>query len=197
MTCAWRAVLASTLAQLAGIEGERLVTRPLGRLFLPRLRDELIGGPERCMALSFNGIDMMDGSFADEVFAGLAVDRSRRIGLSGCLVLRDLDPTSYDNLLLAMTSRPVREPGVRNCVLPVVRENGRLELVGKAEDHVRETFDYLQKRQRLTAREFADGAGLEIAAASTRLKSLFDLGLACRREDRDDRGRLFVYSSIA
>lgn len=196
MACPTREILATTLAADAGIDGHQLVTRPLGRRFLPRLQELLSGNGGRCLLLSFAGVAMMDASFADEVFAALAAARSRRTGQSACLVLRDLDPTSYDNLVLAVTSRPVREPGVRNCVLPVLNDHGRVELVGKAEDHVRQTFETLRQRGELTARELADSHGLDIGAASTRLKVLFNLGLACRREERDERGRLYVYTSI-
>lgn len=196
MACPTHEILATTLAADAGIDGQQLVTRPLGRRFLPRLQALLSGNGGRCLLLSFADVGMMDGSFADEVFAALAAARSRRTGHSGCLVLRDLDSTSYDNLVLAVTSRPVRELGVRNCVLPVLNDRGQVELVGKAEDHVRETFETLRQHRELTARELADSQGLDIGAASTRLKVLFNLGLACRREERDERGRLYVYTSI-
>jgi len=197
VTCPTREILATTLAADAGIDGQQLVTRPLGRRFLLRLQELLSRDGGQCLLLSFTGVGMMDGSFADEVFAALAAARSRRAGHSACLALRDLDPTSYDNLVLAVTSRPAREPGVRNCVLPVMNDYGRVELAGKAEDHVRQSFETLRQRGELTARELASSHGLDIGAASTRLKVLFNLGLACRREERDERGRLYVYTSIA
>src|SRR5438309_1751947 len=93
-----------------------------------------------CLFLSFAGVRMMDASFADEVFAALASARGRPATPARCLVLQDLDATSCDNLNLAMLSRPTREPGLRNCVLPVLT-SGRIELVGKTEDHVRLTFE--------------------------------------------------------
>jgi hypothetical protein len=197
VTCPTRDARATAIAAEAGIEGQQLVTRPLGRRFLPHLQRALDEDGRACLVLSFEGVQLMDGSFADEVFAQIAAARSRGDAAPRCLVLSDLDSTSYDNLELALTSRPVREPGLRNCVIPVRDSGGRVELVGKWEDHVRVTFEYLRGNESSTARELADSQGLEIRSASTRLKVLYDLGLTCRHEERDDRGRLYVYMSIA
>lgn len=134
----------------------------------------------------------MDASFADEAFGSLAVTRPRPRNL-GCLLLRSLDPSSRDNLELALQSRPTRDRGIRNCVLPVIGQADDLRLVGKTEDSVAETFQFLRQHRLLTARELASVLAIDIAAASTRLKVLFDLGLACRVEDRDAQGKLFRY----
>ncbi len=191
-----REIEAVDVAADVNIGGERLVTRSLGRRFRERLQEVLSEAPEGKLILSFVGVQLMDGSFADEALASLAATRSRQVARLGLLVLRDLDPTSLDNLELAMTSRPVREPGLRNCVLPIIKGLSRIELIGKAEDHVRKTFELLAQKRELTARELADEEGLDIGAASTRLKVLFNLGLAGRREERQERGRQYVYSSI-
>lgn len=197
MSCPTRKALATELAADAGIDSQRLITRPLGRKFQPFLHKLMSEHQQGCLVLSFAGVGMMDGSFADEVFASLAAARGRRAGLPGCLVLSDLDPTSHENLVLATMSRPAREPGLRNCVLPVINSEGRVELVGKPEDNVSQTFEKLRNRGDTTARELADAEGIDIGAASTRLKLLYNLGLVCRREERDERGRLFVYTPVA
>ena len=196
MSCPTRTALATAVAAEAGIDCQRLVTRPLGERFWSRLKERLDVGGRECLVLSFEGVELMDGSFADQVFADLAASRSRRAAPTGSMVLRDLNSISYENLFLALMSRPTREPGLRNGVLPILDDQGHVNLVGKAEDHVRATFDALRQRGHLTARELADSQDLDIGAASTRLKVLFNLGLACRLEERDGRGRLYVYSSI-
>jgi len=148
---------------------------------------------DRCVILSFEGVEMMDASFADEVFASLAAERGHRRPHPGCLALKGLNSTSRDNLQLALLSRPTREPGLRNCVLPVFRGAADVEFVGKTEEHVRSTLEILRAKRQLTARELAEMLRLDIAAASTRLKVVFDLGLGCRRETRDPHGRVYVY----
>jgi hypothetical protein len=184
------------MAADVNIGGEQLVTRVLGRRFGARLEQVLSSASERRLVLSFAGVQLMDGSFADEALASLAARRSRQVTRLGQLVLKNLDPTSRDNLELAMTSRPVREAGLRNCVLPMMKSPSQIELIGKAEDHVRRSFELLMRKHELTARELADEEAIDIGAASTRLKVLLNLGLAGRREERQERGRQYVYRSV-
>jgi DNA-binding transcriptional ArsR family regulator len=191
--CPTYEVAAHALAARAGLEGTRLVTRPLGRQFRAQVEALLAEHYQGVVRMTFTDVQLMDASFADEAFAALAVARARRSITLGCLVLQGLDATSFDNLELAVLSRPAREPGLRNCVIPVHGSPGPVQLVGKSEEHVRQTFVLLQEQHQLTARELADRTGLDIGAASTRLKVLYNLGLACRHEARDERGRLYVY----
>jgi DNA-binding transcriptional ArsR family regulator len=150
---------------------------------------------ERC-ALDFVDIKLMDGSFADEVFGTIAAARGRRQLSVAPLVLLSLNPTSQENLEQALLSRPIREDGLRNCVVPVQSDDGEIVLVGKSEEHVQQTLSLLNAGGELTTREIAKKLNLGTAAASTRLKVLYDLGLAVRLEVRDDQGKQFVYQSI-
>ncbi len=178
----------------AGLAGDVLLTRPVGERFRPVLEALLRDGAEADgVVLSFAGVALIDSSFADEVFGVLTAQRARRKGPRACLALRNLGPDSSDNLESALISRPVREPGLRNCVLPLLGADGRVGLVGKVEANVAETFELLRARVVLTARDLADERRLEIGAASTRLKALSDLGLAVRAETRDAHGKLFAY----
>jgi len=187
---------AAALAVEAGIDGERLITRPLGRQFRSRLELLLRQDRQAIVVMSFAGVDMMDASFADEAFAALAASRGHAGTAFGCLVLHDLGDTSFDNFELAVLSRPTREPGLRNCTIPRRDASGTVRLVCKAEEHVKQTFALLQQHGQLTARDLADRTELDIVAASTRLKVLYNLGLACRHEARDEHGRLYVYASV-
>jgi predicted transcriptional regulator len=93
---------------------------------------------------------------------------------------------------MALQSRPTREQGLRNCAL-ILDDNDSVELIGKVEPHVRETFELLRERRTLTARDVAERWELDINAASTRLKALFDLGLALRTDVRDAHGKQYRY----
>jgi hypothetical protein len=183
------------LAEAAGITpGEVLVTRRYGRLFLEALDAELRKIPaETVVFLDFQGVEIMDASFVDEVFSTLAARHEKRIGLRHYLLLQTLSPHLLENLDITLSSRPQREPGLRNCVLPYVDLEGRVELVGKAEGHVRETFDLLRTRRQLGTRDVADAFDLELHAASVRLKVLYDLYLATRREEPELHGKQFIY----
>lgn len=181
------------IAHHIGVAGDQLVTRPLGERFRAYLETCFQERSTDCCIISFAGVRLIDSSFADEVFGVLAAERSRHVVSRPCLVLRELSAVSRENLDMALLSRPARQPGLRNCVLPVLVGTETLELAGKAEEHVRQTFAALLRHDQLTARELADEEALEIVAASTRLKVLFNLGVACREETRDGRGRLYIY----
>lgn len=182
------------LAKQAGLSPHTLVTRPIGRRFLPLLQS-LVGdlADSDALVLDFINVEIMDASFADEVFSHLAVNRSRRAYRGGCLVLANMDSANLENLDMALSSRTVRETGLRNCVLPIHDKRYGTQLVGKSEAHVQASFELLVKQRHFTARELADSLNLDIAAASTRLKVLFDLGLATRIEERDGQVKQFIY----
>lgn len=174
---------------------DSLVTRPVGRRFLPILEAILTNLPDsQACVLDCVDVRILDASFADEVFGVLAVSRSRRQRRGGCVILDKLEDANLDNLEMALASRTVRETGLRNCVMPTRTAQEGIRLVGKCEAHVQHTFVLLVEHRQLTARELAEVLALDIAAASTRLKVLFDLGLATRLEERDGQVKQFVYT---
>lgn len=182
------------LASAGRMDPERLVTRPIGEKFFPLLESALRDANTQVVILDFTDVPLIDGSFADEVLGTLAVRRSQRKAWWGCLAVRRLTSSSVDNLRMALLARTIVDKGLRNCLIPVIDEQGEVALVGKAEGHVQETFGLLRSRRELTARDVADALSLDIAAASTRLKSLFDLGLTTRTEIRDEAGKQFSYT---
>jgi DNA-binding transcriptional ArsR family regulator len=187
---------ARDIATRIGIGGEHLVTRPLGKRYWPYFEKWMSEcGTSRCI-LDFENVELVDSSFADEVLGTVAAERAQHVLAWPCVLLRNLNSVSRENLDMALLSRPIRQPGLRNCALPILLDSGEIELAGKAEEHVRQSFGALHQYGQLTARELADHDGLEISAASTRLKVLFNLGLACREETRDERGRLYVYHRL-
>ncbi len=188
-------ILVRALAETAGITtGGVLVTRAYGRLFLAELDIVLHKVPiETVVLLDFDGVEIMDASFVDEVFSTVAARNAKRVGLRHYLLLQRLSSHLLENLDITLSSRPQRERGLRNCVLPFVDPEGQVKLVGKAEGHVYETFDLLRTRRRLNARDVADAFDVEIHAASVRLKVLHDLCLATRTEKHEVHGKQFIY----
>lgn len=182
------------LASAGGMNPETLVTRPVGKQFFPLLESALRDARTPVVVLDFSEVSLIDGSFADEVLGTLAVRRSKRKASWGCLAMRNLTPASIENLRMALLARTIVDKGLRNCVFPVIDGAAEVDLVGKAEGHVHQTFGLLRDRRELTARDVADALALDIAAASTRLKTLFDLGLATRAEIRDAAGKQFCYT---
>src|SRR5262245_60388155 len=97
------------LARQAGLDHHSLLTRHTGRRFLPVL-EVLVQdlADSNALLLDFAEVEIMDASFADEVFSTLAVNRSRRIHRGGCVILESLEGASLENLDMALSSRTVR-----------------------------------------------------------------------------------------
>ncbi|WP_445928153.1 STAS-like domain-containing protein [Leptodesmis sp.] len=177
-----------------------LATRLAGKRFWEQLQKCLReSDADTVITLSFAGVDVMDASFADEVFGTLAARRARKDVTFGPVILMEANETCVENLKMALETRADRESPdrerLRNCVLPMLKGD-EMTLIGKFEDHVLQSFELLSKHKTLTARDLSDVLKLNLNAASTRLKTLADLGLARRIEIRDAQGKQFVYHSL-
>lgn len=178
-----------------------LATRLAGKRFWEQLQTRLREtDTDVVTVLSFADVEVMDASFADEVFGTLAAQRARKDVTFGPIMLVDANETCIENLKMALETRADRESPeqerLRNCVLPILIKNDEITLIGKFEDHVLQSFGLLSKHKTLTARSLSDVLKLNLNAASTRLKTLVDLGLALRTEIRDAQGKQFVYHSL-
>ena len=181
------------VARKASLSSDELTTRVFGRQFKLALDELLASVPENTSVILDFPVKT-ESSFLDEVFGNLASERAARQGIHRCLLLRSLVDITQENLAMALESRPFkREPGLRNCVMPVITISGEVQLIGKWEGSVEETFDLLRRNPELHTRDVASALDISVAAASTRLKSLFDLGLAVRFEEHDEQGLQFVY----
>jgi hypothetical protein len=182
------------LAQRAGLDKPTfLALRPRGEQFLPALKEVLADHTAQTVVLDFTGVELITSSFADAVFGQLAVDRSTRSVAPTCLIACSLPAPLQEEIENGLIKRVEQVAKLRNGVLPIYLSTDKVELVGKAEAHVIETFGLLRTFKQLTARTLADEMRLEIGAASTRLKVLYDLGLALRQEVRDNVGKQFIY----
>ena len=175
-----------------------LATRPVGEQFFGLLKPRLAEMPEGVIILDFAAVDIMDGSFLDEVFGTLAAHHALHVPPNRCLLLRGLTETGIDNLQIVLRSRPGREEEktgakIHNCVLPVMTPAGQIEVIGPMQGHVKETVELLRAQQELTARQLAELLHLDIHAASTRLKVPYDLGLALRVEEPEPHGKQYRY----
>lgn len=175
-----------------------LASRHDGKVFLSRLRPQLLQSPMGvAIDISFRNVRLMDGSFADEVFGTLAAERARREFEGTAFYVSSLNDSSLDNLRFALISRAKLDEGLRHCILPVQNAEGDLRLIGKTEEQVQQTFDLLRMHKELTTAQISHIMSLSPAAASTRLKVLSDLGLALRREVRDEQGKQYIYRWIS
>lgn len=177
-----------------------LATRFTGKQFWTVFRGYLDKfSTDEVVYLSFSGVDVMDASFSDEVFSQLAVLRARKEYKFCYLILTELNETCEENLDMALVTRIDREPddkpNLRNCAL-LYKKNDELNIIGKFENHVFETFTALMKEKTLSARDISDILDISLNAGSTRLKTLSDLGFAKRTEIRDEQGKQYLYHAL-
>lgn len=188
--------IAREITPIPSLLATRLAGKRFWELLQVRLQESVA---DAVIVLSFAGVDVMDASFADEVFGTLAARRARKDISFGPVILIAANETCIENLKMALGTRADRESPererLRNCVLPMLKDE-KMVLIGKFEDHVSQSFELLSKHHTLTARDLADVLKLNLNAASTRLKTLADLGLARRIEIRDAQGKQFVYHSL-
>ena len=143
------------------------------------------------LRLDLHDAPMMDVSFMDEVFGGFAEARGRGELPGAALLLIQLSDYDRDDIERVLSGRPGYVIGLRNCVLPYLSETG-IGLLGKTEDYVAQTFALLQKFGTLTTADLMDRLNLANNTASTRLKVLFDLGLARRQGQSGSRGYVYL-----
>jgi len=134
---------------------------------------------------------MMDVSFMDEVFGGFAETRGRGDLAGSALLLIQLSDYDRDDIERVLSGRPGYVVGLRNCVLPY-RSSSGIGLLGKTEDYVAQTFALLQKNGTLTTADLMEQLDLANNTASTRLKVLYDLGLARRQNHLGSRGYVYL-----
>ena len=182
-----------------------LVTRETGRIIRERVEREL--EKAEVIYLDFSKIGIIDYSCADEIIAKL-VSRllSGEYGVK-FIVLTDLNSTQEENIHVALEKKKIAllkqtvEEGVGSRKgsrrLQPAEGQKRLEIIGFIANHLREVFDLVNERGKLTAKELADELDLELNTAATRLLNLYKKYLVTRTEETSSEGgRPFVYGRV-
>ncbi len=174
--------------------GSRLRGRELGRKYQAGLHERIVSTPvDELLRFDLGDVQMMDVSFIDELFGGIAEARGRRELNGAALLLVEVDPLDVDDIDRILAGRPGYSTGLRNCVLPLA-DGDSIRLLGKTEDYVQETFKELSQAKALSTSELMSRLNLANNTASTRLKVLYDLGLTRRVPQTGSRG--YVYHTL-
>jgi hypothetical protein len=173
---------------------QRLRGRELGKKFQTALHERILATPvDELLRFDLRNLQMMDVSFIDELFGGIAEARGRGELIGAALLLVEADPLDVDDIARILSGRAGSSTGVRNCVLPLV-DGDLIRLLGKTEDYVQETFMELLKMGTLSTSDLMSRLNLANNTASTRLKVLYDLGLARRESQAGSRG--YIYHTL-
>lgn len=178
----------SVLFDRLRLPGPDLLLRAYGHDACPILEEALLAVPDgETLALDFQGVSVMDTSFADETVLELA------LGLVGnrygerYLVLGGPSQATIENLEGTIARRKAK-------VALLVRNASGLAILGHVEPNLTETWRLVRKSVELTARELANCLELEINTASMRLRKLHTARLLRRKEEISAEGRQHVYA---
>lgn len=189
------------LKEEIGNGSPNLVTRETGRIILERIEREL--EKAEVIYLDFSKIGIIDYSCADEIIAKL-VSRllSGEYGVK-FIVLTDLNPTQEENIHVALEKKKLAllkqttSKGLTPKKGSRTAKGQGLEIIGFIANHLREVFDLVNERGRLTAKELSDELNLELNTAATRLLNLYKKYLVTRTEETSlEGGRQFVYGRV-
>lgn len=194
--------------------GPYLAMRPLGRQVQEALDSTLRDlAPGGVLALDFDGVEMMDYSFADEAIGTIFSRMSGKEYPDRYMVLlvKD-DPVSHallENVEVALAQReaaaivvPVDDLGELRRTLADPNADGDAQIdwrvIGKLPDHLVETLDAVMKRGTATVRDVVEALSLEsVTACNNRIARLHQLRLVRRKAAIvPEGGRLYCYSGV-
>jgi hypothetical protein len=215
-----KAGLKSVVLQPMSSFGKQLAMRPRGRE-VQREIDTLLRSlpPESVLVIDFEGVEMMDYSFADEALGAIFSRLSAKEYPNRYIVLAagegELAESLIENVEVALARRDVAalvlpKEGIAEALgaagekptgtLPVVlkADSGDWRVAGTLPQHLIDTLRAVMDRQQVTVRELADELQIDSATAcNNRIARLYQLRLV-RREAAivPEGGRQYFYSSV-
>lgn len=150
----------------------------LGREVYQKLQSTLDDHPSsKTIGISFEGMEMMDASFARESVVSLAKAKRGEIGF----YLKDFASKDLmDNWDYAAKAKD--QP------LMVIKDKG-FEVIGpEITDGVREVLGFIMKKESVTTSMVADEFSLSVPNASGRLKKMLDQGLLLGSKENAESG---------
>ncbi len=206
--------------QSLGQFGPYLAMRPLGRQVQDALDAELRAlPPGGVLALDFDGVEMMDYSFADEALGTIYSRMGGKEYPDRYMVLLVKDDAVSQSLLenveVALMQRdaaaiavPAEELGALIKALAAERESSReapksseavaWRVIGKLPEHLIETLGAVMNQGQATVRDIVDTLQLDsVTACNNRIARLHQLRLVRRKAAIvPEGGRLYCYSGV-
>lgn len=166
-----------------------LVTRPSGKKMRERIEREIVTEEEGAVvALDFSHIGIVDYSCADEIIAKL-VSRllSDEYG-EKYLILAGLNEHQKENVEVALERK--------NLAVMAVLLDGKPVLLGTLNNYLKVTLEFIEKKDKITAKDLSETTQLEANTSGTRLLNLYRKRLVKRREEIRGSGRVWVYEKL-
>lgn len=177
------------LKEELGNGSKDLVTRPSGQVIRERIERDMEKEPTgTVIGLDFSKIGVIDYSCADEIVTKLV---SRL--LSGeygdkYLMLSGLNENQKENIEVALERKD----------LAVVAEmkGGNKIVLGTLNNYLKDTFDFIVKKNKATLKELSDAKKLEPNTSGTRLLNLYKKRLVKRIEEIRSDGKVWAYEML-
>ncbi len=183
--------------------GERLAMRqPMGRDVCQQIDNWLRELPaDGVLTLNFDGLMMMDYSFADEAIGTIYTRLSAGEYPDRYVVLKGGHPDLLENVEVSLKQRSVAalvlpsETTVQN-LKSQVGSNWRC--IGELPKHLTETLDVVMKNRKVTVRDVAEVLGItSLTALNNRMYKLYQLRLIKRQEGVvPEGGRQYFYVAV-
>ncbi len=166
-----------------------LVTRQSGQAIRNRIEKEIEGVKEgEVVALDFSKIGVMDYSCADEIVAKLI---SRLLSSEYgdiYMILTGLNENQRENIEVALERKDL--------AVMVKMRDGKKVLLGTLNNYLKETLDFILRKNEVTAKELSEAMKLEMNTSGTRLLNLHKKRLVKRIEEIRNGGRVWIYEGI-
>lgn len=206
--------------------GPQLAMRPYGRKVQEALDMVLRRLPAGgVLVVNFDGVEMMDYSFADEAFGTLYSRMAAKEYADRYLVLAvrddELSEALMENIEVALSRREVAALVLPQSMLvdesaapaPGSERNGssgqddnetpggrppRWRVIGRLPDHLIETLNAVMEKQQVTVRDLVEALNLDSATAcNNRIAKLYQLHLVRRKATIvPEGGRQYCYSAV-
>ena len=166
-----------------------IVTRQSGQVIRSRIERDIEKEKNGAViALDFSNIGIIDYSCADEVVTKLI---SRL--LSGeygdkYIILTGLNENQKENIEVALERKELAVMAKLN--------NGRKILLGSLNNYLKETLNFIIKKDKITAGDLSESLKLPANTSGTRLLNLYKKRLVKRTEEIRNGGRVWVYEKI-
>lgn len=205
----------NVVMQSLGQFGNQLAMRPHGRKVqeeLDALLRQLSAGG--VLVVNFDGVEMMDYSFADEAFGTLYSRMAAKEYADRYLVLAvrddELSEALMENIEVALNRREVAALVLPQSMLveadaaPPPPKAGpgpatpQWRVIGRLPEHLIETLAAVMDKQQVTVRDLVEALNLDSATAcNNRIAKLYQLHLVRRKATIvPEGGRQYSYSSV-
>lgn len=166
-----------------------LVTRHSGQVIRERIEKDIVKEKDgEVIALDFSKIGIIDYSCADEIIAKIVSRLINNEYGERFLILKGLNETQKENIEVALERKELS-------AIAIMRD-GREVIVGILNNYLKETFEIIKEKGKITAKELSKRLKLELNTAATRLLNLYKKRLIRRTDEQTLDGKVLVYRKI-